>query len=207
MKRALAPCTVWTTDEGLNGVDIHVANDRPLPLECVLRVSLYKEGERRVEQRERALSVPKQGAVTIGLEQTLGRFVDAAYAYRFGPPGHDLIVVSLYETSSDLPFAQSFRFPAGYPTQRTEIADLGMAVAAPMLSPGAIEVLLSSQRLAWGVRVAAPGFVAYDAYFSIEPGGRRRVVMTPLHPSDRPADLTITAMNAKGCLSVGVGSS
>ena len=27
LKRALAPCAVWTTDEGLNGVDIHVAND------------------------------------------------------------------------------------------------------------------------------------------------------------------------------------
>src|SRR5262249_44933840 len=29
LKRALAACTVWTTDEGLNGIDVHVSNDGP----------------------------------------------------------------------------------------------------------------------------------------------------------------------------------
>ena len=80
LKRVLVPYTVWTTDESLNGIDIHVANDRPLPLECLLRVSLYRAGEQRVAQSERALTVPKHQAVTFSLGQILGRFVDAAYA-------------------------------------------------------------------------------------------------------------------------------
>ena len=37
LKRSLAPCTVWTTDEGLNGVDVHVANDGSAPLDVWLR--------------------------------------------------------------------------------------------------------------------------------------------------------------------------
>ena len=32
LRRALAPVAVWSTDEGLDGVDVHVANDRPEPL-------------------------------------------------------------------------------------------------------------------------------------------------------------------------------
>ena len=27
LRRALAPVAVWTTDEGLGGIDVHVAND------------------------------------------------------------------------------------------------------------------------------------------------------------------------------------
>ena len=205
LKRVLAPCAVWTTDEGLNGIDIHVANDGPVPLECLLRVSLYRAGEYGVAQSERALTVPKHQAVTLGLEQILGRFVDAAYAYRFGPPGHDLVVVSLHKTPGDLPFAQSFRFPAGRPVQKIAIADLAVTAEAYILSDGTIEVLLTSRRIAWGVCVVAPGFVADDAYFGIEPGGRRRIVMTPLEPRKVPVIVTVTAMNAEGRLSVGVG--
>ncbi len=205
LKRLLAPYTVWTTDEGLNGIDIHVANDGPVPLECLLRVSLYRAGEQRVAQSERALTVAKHQAVTLGLEQILGRFVDAAYAYRFGPPGHDLVVVSLHKTPDDLPFAQSFRFPAGRPMQTIAIVELAVTAEAHMVSDGTIEVLLTSRRFAWGVRVVAPGFVADDLYFGIEPGGRRRIVMTPLEPCKVPVSVTITAMNAEGRLSVEVG--
>ena len=39
LKRALAPCAIWTTDEGLNGVDIHVANDCPAALDAWLRAA------------------------------------------------------------------------------------------------------------------------------------------------------------------------
>ena len=50
LKRALARCAVWTTDEGLNGIDIHVANDGPSPLMGWLRVALYRMGEQRVQE-------------------------------------------------------------------------------------------------------------------------------------------------------------
>src|SRR5207253_8672744 len=36
LRRALAPIAVWTTDEGLGGIDAHVANDGPKPLDATL---------------------------------------------------------------------------------------------------------------------------------------------------------------------------
>ena len=44
LKRILAPSAIWTTDEGLNGIDIHVANDLPASLEAWLRVAIYRNG-------------------------------------------------------------------------------------------------------------------------------------------------------------------
>ena len=34
LRRALAPVAVWTTDEGLNGISVHIANDRPATARC-----------------------------------------------------------------------------------------------------------------------------------------------------------------------------
>ena len=40
LRRALAPVAVWMTDEGTNGVAVHVANDTRLAVEATSRVAL-----------------------------------------------------------------------------------------------------------------------------------------------------------------------
>jgi beta-mannosidase len=182
----------------LNGIDIHAANDRSRPIEALLRVALYRGGEQRVAESERAITIPAHETLTFGVEQMLGRFVDAACAYRFGPPGHTLIAAGLHRDRGDAPFSQSFHFPAGRSLQRMPISDLGMVGQSKVLAGGAIEVVLSSRRFAWGVRVAAPGFLPDDAYFGIEPGGKRRIVLSPVEPAEAPARLAVTAINAEG---------
>lgn len=213
LRRALAPRAVWTTDEGLNGIDVHVANDAPERLEARLRVALYRSGEQCVGQAERTVSIAAGSAVTLGVEKILGRFADAAYAYRFGPPGHDVVVCSLHQGAEDFPFAQCFRMPAGRPAARVAMGDLNLCGHARMLPGGAIEVLLSSRRFAWGVRAALPGYLAEDAYFGLEPGVERRIVLTRLGANrEQPGTLksstvTVTAVNAEGRLAIPVEQS
>ena len=51
------------TDEGLEGVGVHVANDGPEPLAARLRVALYRDGEQPVGEAtevELALAGPRQ---------------------------------------------------------------------------------------------------------------------------------------------------
>ncbi|HTD45531.1 MAG TPA: hypothetical protein VK687_15190 [Bryobacteraceae bacterium] len=205
LKRALARCAVWTTDEGLNGIDIHVANDGPSPLMGWLRVALYRMGKQRVQESDLPINIPEHTTRTFGLEHLLGRFVDASYAYRFGPPGHDVIAVSLHASPGDIPFAQSFRFPAGRTTDRMPISELGLAGESKVHADGTIEMLLGSRRFAWGVRVVVPGFLPDDAYFGLEPGGKRRILLTPVRTGNTPANLTVTAMNAEGRFAVPIG--
>ena len=195
LKRALAPQTVWMTDEGLNGVDIHVANDHPGPMDAILRVALYRLGEYKVAEEEIAITVPAAAPATFGVEEILGRFVDASYAFRFGPPGHDLIVASLHRERGDVPFAQSFRFPIGRPLQRIPIDRLDITAE----SGGPDEIVLSAKRFAWGVRVGAPGFLPGDAYFGIEPGGKKRLTLA-CRDTRQALKPFVTAVNAEGRL-------
>ena len=201
LKRALAPRAVWITDEGLNGADVHVANDAPDAMNALLRVALYRHSGERIGEARREIRVAANETTAFGVEEILGRFFDASYAYRFGRPGHEAIVASLHDAG--IPFAQAFRFPTGRPIERVPIADLGISAEAAACDD-TIELSLSSRRLAWGVRAVAPGWLPGDCYFAIEPGGTRRITLKPvaLKHDAPPAAIDITALNAEGRLHI-----
>jgi beta-mannosidase len=200
LRRALAPIAVWMTDEGLNGVSTHVANDRPEPLQARLRVSLYRDLELQVHEASEAIELPGRSCAAYDVEQLLGHFVDASWAYRFGPPPHDLLVASLEregELGNEL-VSQSIRFPAGRPVA-TESADrLGLAADAETLSDGTVRVRLQSRRFAYGVRIHVIGFTTDDDAFSIEPQGERIVLLRPRELTGDFSGGALTALNLDG---------
>lgn len=95
LARVLAPTAVWMTDEGLAGVDVHLAHDGSEPLAARLRIELLNDAGQRVGEAEEEIDLPAHGAATRGVEAMLGRFVDASWAYRFGPPAQTRIVATL----------------------------------------------------------------------------------------------------------------
>ena len=203
LRRALAPAAVWTTDEGLGGVVVHVANDGPEPLAARLRVTLYRDLEQRVGVGEEPLRLEPHGSRERGVEDLIGHFADVSWAYRFGPPAQDVIVASL-ERDGDADatlLSQAFRFPAGRP-DRVEPADrLGLSADARPCGDGVIRLTVRSQRLAYGVRIHAPGFAPDDDAFSVEPGGSRQVDLRPRTPERRFGG-ELTAINLAGRLPI-----
>jgi beta-mannosidase len=147
----LQPVAVWTTDEGLGGIDVHVANDTAEPVRDVLRVDLYRDLELRVDGAEEELEVPARGTVRRNVEALLGRFVDASYAYRFGPPGHDVVGVRFGPRLA-------LRFPAGRPPARPA-AELGLELDGRTLR---------TRKLLYGAR-------AGGEIFSLLPGETREL--------------------------------
>jgi beta-mannosidase len=202
LRRALAPVAVWTTDEGLGGVRVHVANDRPTALSARLRVALYRDLEQRVDGSEQLVELAPHSVRDWDLEALLGRFVDASWAYRFGPPQQDLIVVSLEhaERESPAPISQSVLFPAGRPEVREPLAHLGLRASTSTLADGATRLSVKTRRLAYGVRIHAPGFHADDDSFSVEPGGERVVSLRAQDPMTAFSGATLTALNLDGRL-------
>ena len=197
LKRALAPVAVWTVDEGLGGVVAHVANDRAEPLGASLRVALYRDGEVRVEEATRPIELQPHSQGEWNVETVVGRFVDAAWAFCFGPPAVDAIVVSLERedglagedglTGGSNLIGQAVRFPAGRPLQRESPERLGLAVETTPLPGGDVRLDLSSTRLLYGVHIDAPGFLPNDDGFCVEPGGARSVTLRPTGPEGSPA--------------------
>ncbi|MGH2858414.1 MAG: glycoside hydrolase family 2 protein [Solirubrobacteraceae bacterium] len=207
LRRALAPVAVWTTDEGLSGIDIHVANDRGTALDARLRVALYRDCEQLVEETSVQLALAPHGTATHNLEALLGRFVDVSWAYRFGPPGQDLVAVTL-EDSNGTVLSQSFRFPAGRPLARRSPAELGIEASLLTASEGPAAVRVAATRFAYGVRIELPGWVAADDAFGIEPGRERLVAVSPVDPdaaTPEHAAGALTALNLAGHLRIAGG--
>jgi beta-mannosidase len=61
---------------------------------------------------------------------------------------------------------------------------------------------VEAERVAWGVRVAAPGFRPDDDAFTLVPQVPRTVALRPLAPGARFAGATVTALNLIGEASV-----
>lgn len=209
LARALAPVAIWTIDEGLGGIVVHAANDRPAPLSAMLRVACYRDGGILVEQASMPVELGAHGNGEWNVESVLGHFADASWAYRFGPPAQDAIVVSLERgggpasmdvsaqdgagerdaaTARERPetICKAIRFPAGRPLRRVAPEELGLSARARALPGGEIAVELSSERLLYGVRVEAQGLVAGDGGFFIEPGRTHELALRPVPPGVRP---------------------
>jgi beta-mannosidase len=175
LKRAQSPVALFATDEGLNGLSLHAVNDGVAPLEAELDVVMYRVGDIVVAQGKRAVVVPARGVVEVPVDSILGRFVDATYAYRFGPPGHDLVVATLRESKHGDRVGQAFFFPTGQPIQR--YSDLGVEAFAEATASGEWRVSIRTKKFAQSLAIDARGFIADDDFFHIEPGGERVVTL------------------------------
>jgi len=200
LRRVLAPVAVWTTDEGLGGVAVHVVNEHPDPLAASLRVTLYRDLEQQVGEVSEPLELPAHGAYEGNVETLLGRFVDAGWAYRFGPPAQDLIVVSVERDGEDGPqlIAQSMRFPAGRPAAVEPLDRIGLQASGEPLADRTVRLRLRTRRLAYGVRVHVSGFIPTDDAFTIEPGAKRTLILQPSAGDGAFTGGTLTALNLRG---------
>ena len=204
LRRILAPTAVWLVDEGIGGVIAHVANDGPAPLSARLRVSLYTDLELPVGRASVSLELSPHGAGHWDIESLIGHFVDAAWAYRFGPPAQDVIVASLERDAESGPeiVSQAFHFPAGRPVNPEPEHRLGLAATSSAGPDGSVDLTVSSRRLAYGVRIEVPGFAPADDAFTVEPGGSRTVRLQPRQPGNTFAGGGLTALNLVGRVAV-----
>jgi beta-mannosidase len=213
LRRALAPRAVWLVDEGLNGVDAHVANDGPEPLDAELHVALLADGTHTIAEATTPLHLAAHGNTTHNVEALLGHFADAAYAYRFGPPAHDAIVATLRTTEGEI-LSQATHFPTGPPLEPTELG-LRASVTGPdpvpkepsartsVLGSGPLVVEVATERVAWGVRIDAPGFQPEDDAFVVVPGMPRTVRLWPTVEDASLNGAKVTALNLIGEAPIG----
>ena len=173
-------------------------------LDARLRVALYRDQEQRVGEGEERLRLDPHAAHERSVEELIGHFADVSWAYRFGPPAQDVIVASLDRNGTpdgSSVLSQAFRFPGGRPAS-VELADrLGLSAQARPCGDGLYRLTVDTRRLAYGVRIHAPGFVPDDDAFSIEPGGSRQVDLRARTPDARFGG-ELTAINLAGRLPI-----
>ncbi|TVZ62058.1 beta-mannosidase [Azospirillum brasilense] len=191
LRRAFRPVQVLLTDEGVNGLAIHLLNETAAPVEAVMSLTALRRGEVPVLRAERTLTLPPRSAQVLPASSLPDRFVDLTCAYRFGPPTHDAVVAALSDPRSGASVADAFYFPRGV---RMERSDLGLRARAERTAEG-WTLTLSSQRLARSVHIEDDGFRAEEDWFHLPPGEDRRVRLIPCRPGAAVPDGEVHALN------------
>ena len=200
LRRVCQPVAVGISDEGGNGLYLHVSNERPVALTGTLEVKLYRSGEVEVGSASRALTIPAHDSLDLAAGELFGGFLDLSYAYRFGPPQHELVVATVSDTAG-APLAQAFHFVQGLSAARELDIGLTARATAAAAAPGggsAFEVKITTRRFAQSVWIEADGFLADDAYFHLAPGSEKTVTLRrAIQEAEKPLRGRVHALNAQ----------
>jgi beta-mannosidase len=173
LKRVQQPRTVLLTDEGVNGLWIHLHNEQPREALVELELSAWIGGDVRVAHGRKALMLPARSAQSFSALDFLDAYFDLTHACQFGPRVCDAVVVSM-KGAHGLN-AQAVYFCGGL--QTTQESDVGLRAQATLLDLHTAVVTLKSQRFAHGVHFDVPGFQADDDFFHLPPESEVRVTL------------------------------
>lgn len=197
LKRALAPISLAITDEGVNGLAVHVCNDPVMPLDGRLEIDLYRSGEIPVGHARAEVHVPAHGAATLAAASLFDEWLDLSYAYRFGPPLADVIHAKL--TVDGAPLSETFWFPVGLSNTREQ--DIGLTAEPLSRDDGDVVLRLTTRRFAQSIAIDVPGLVPADNGFHLAPGQSRDVALRRKPAAPRSAARgNVSALNAAGSL-------
>ena len=177
MRAIFKPVQLLITDEGLNGLHLHVVNDRPSPLRARLELTSLRNGETPLIEAGIDIDVEAHASQRINASALIGRFFDFTYAYRFGPREHDVTVVELHDRMTPRVLDTAFHLP-----ERALGASVDVGLSARLerdASDNAWVLVVSARRFARCVQIVDPHYVAEDNFFSLAPARERRVRLTP----------------------------
>ncbi|MNL49554.1 hypothetical protein D3C87_1724980 [compost metagenome] len=104
-----------------------------------------------------------------------GAFFDTTYAYRFGPPSHDVTVARLRDVATGSVIADAFHFPLGR-KKALHAANLQVGVSE---ANGIWSLEIGTDRLAQSVHITAQDYRASESWFHLAPGETRKIDLMP----------------------------
>jgi beta-mannosidase len=170
LRRMLQPLHLALTNQGLNGLYLHLENERPHVVDAQLCVAAFRDGHIELMRAEVPMALGPRRRITRPLSSLFDEFTDLSHAYRFGPRGHDVVAAVLRDADNRVLSQAVCWFDHGALLAGTE---LGLSAVVRELGDGGAELTVGSERAARGVHVDIPGWQADDNYFDLLPGDRR----------------------------------
>jgi beta-mannosidase len=203
LRRAWQPRAVFMTDEGLDGLHLHVINETDRPLSATLELTLLRDGRAVVAQASTPCDLPARTIATYTGDALLERFHDLTYAYRFGPPMHDIVAAVLYGQARTV-LSSTFWVRDALAVMNQ--AGGAVVAEASRVGRSSYALTLTSERFLLATRIDVPGFLADDNYFCLMPGETRTLALHAWD-ADRPFAGYVQALNLSEAISIRTGAS
>jgi beta-mannosidase len=192
LRRVLGKVALLVTDEGSNGLLLHICNDTAQQVTGEVQLELFRSSQPVGRPLTRTVTIDAASTIALNALDWFEGFFDLSYAYRFGPAGYDVMRVSL-SGNGIADTADAFYFPLGLPNTQ---ADIGLSAAARRL-PDGFEVSITCRSFAQSVHFEVPGYEASDQYFHLAPRACRTVKFTPRSADPESFEGTVWALNAQ----------
>jgi beta-mannosidase len=198
LKRSFAPLRVAITDEGVNGLALHVANETAATRAVTLELTALRNGRTPVLKAKRDMELAARSNETVSAYELIGSFFDISYAYRFQAPQHDATVVRLVDLATGETLSEAFHFPLGL-ARPAETAEIGATIEWDGVG---WLMRLKATNLARFVNIADASFRPDDNWFHLSPLVEKVVRLTPRSvPAASTVPLgTVHAINARAAV-------
>jgi beta-mannosidase len=197
LRRVLAPIAVLITDEGVNGLRLHLMNDGAREFAGSVQVSLFQRGEILYEVVSQSVTIPARGAIEVEATAMFDGFRDLGYVYRYGPLTYDVISVALLADGDEGKgdrgpgmvagkggaepvkevVSETVWLPGG--CNRPIEVEIGLTASARRGTGGTWDLEVATRRFAQSVVIDVPGWRPLDSWFHLVPGGTRSVRLFP----------------------------
>ena len=173
---------------------MHAINDLPTPRDVLIRATLFRNASQIVADGERTIALTPNSTTAVSIDGMLERFVDLTYAYRFGPPNHELTAITMVDADSGAWLSDAFHFPQGHAHHRVE--QLPMSATLRLVSDNRWVLHAGAESFARSVCIEATGFTLSDNYFHLAAGQFRQIDLTRDATAPATPTVSLWALNA-----------
>lgn len=189
LKRILQPVQVVLTDEGLQGLHLHIINETSSTFTGTIEFVMLNESI-SVAKAKRDIKVEANQKTKIIAEEMLGGFYDTSYAYKFGAPKHEVACATLRDENGKI-ISQQFYFPVTHHLQMIE-ANVTAEFAENRLS-------ISSDKFLYAVEIVCEGFLPEDNYFHLMPNEKKEIIF---NKNISKPQIQVSAVNLKNVINI-----
>lgn len=199
LKRTLQPINLVITDEGLQGLHLHIINESPALFTGVLEFSLLNNGNIYVAKTRKEITVSANQTATFQADNLLGGFYDTSYAYRFGVPNHEVSCATIKDAAGKI-INQQFNFPLKQQLTNVDHALIKSEISS--LENNEYQLSISADFFMHAIEITCNGFLPSDNYFHLMPNEPRFITLTPLQRSTKSPVIFINVANRHGTVNI-----
>ena len=135
--------------------------------------------------------MPAHQRLTLAVETLFDRFLDPAYAYRFGPPSFDVMIARIKQ--NDVVLDECFSYVADFNILAADTSKVD--IKTKLLDESSFELTICSPSLLQYVNISAKGYLPNDNYFHVSPDVPKTITFSLIDSSINRVKVALSAIN------------